>query len=151
MPQSEITAANALRSIQFMKLGFILFGVLLIYLAAKLPSTGSGNLSQVMELTITFMALADVASGFLLAKWLGGFVNRKAPANAQATPAMRWRSAQVAGLACISACNLFAFALHMLNAHQPFIVLLFAVGMLALIVWNPGTPPGESEGRILQR
>lgn len=151
MPQTALTAANAQRSIHVMKLGFILFGVLLIYLVAKVPPAGSGNLNPSMELVITFMALADVACGFWLARWLAGSVNRVSQENSQVTPAMRWRSAQVAGLSCISACNIFGFVLHMFGARQPFVVLLFAVGMLSLIIWNPGTPPIESERRILQR
>jgi len=151
MPQAELTSSSVLRRIQFIKLGFILFGVLLIYLAAKVPPAGSANLSPTIELAITFMAITDVACGFWLAKWLISNVNRGGASKPQSAVAMRWRSAQVAGLSCISACNLFAFVLHMFNGRQPFIVLLFAVGMLSLIIWNPGTPPTESDRRILQR
>jgi hypothetical protein len=48
----------------------------------------------------------------------------------------------VLSLAFFEACILFGLVLHFLHGSARLVELLFAAGILAELIWDPGEPPG---------
>jgi uncharacterized protein YneF (UPF0154 family) len=151
MATTELTTATAARNVQMMRLAFIGFGVMLMLLAYKMPAQELSAADSSMELVITVVALVDVLIGFFLPRTIAKTAAKNAQTNPQISPQKGWMTGCILGLAFFQSCNLFAFTLHLLGARSPIVALLFTVGTLSMIVWNPGKPPAVVRSAVLQR
>lgn len=128
--------------------GFVLSGVMLIYVVFVVPVRTPDNADAAIEIGMTMIALVDVVLGFLAQRFLAR-IAKPVPEGRQGNAELNaWLSRNVASLALIYSCNLFAFALHMLRAGSDLVDVLFGVGMISLLLWQPGTPPVVKAGKI---
>jgi len=140
------TAKAAQRLVQTLKFSFIVAGALFVFVTYKVPAKGQHPADPTMALVISLIALADVAIGFLAPQFLVRSNRSSSGASSLQTPTQQWFARCVLSLAFFQSCNLFAVVLHFVHANSSFVEVLFAVGMLSMIVWSPGTPPGGEGG-----
>jgi len=131
-----------------MKIVFIVSGVLFFFVALKLPNNASQPPTPKIQLLLTVLALSNVVFGFNARRIIRGAkgTSEDVPTSIQLK---RWMSAGVVSLAFFESCILFGFVLHFLGAPFWRVELLFGVGLIAMLFWSPGTPPG-TEGNSLQ-
>ncbi|MGH9590600.1 MAG: hypothetical protein ACRD25_09400, partial [Terracidiphilus sp.] len=125
MEKVAIPPARVMRIIWF---GFVLSGVMLIYLMFVLPARTPKPASDTLEVGITIVALVDVVLGFLAPRFLARFANSIPEGRQGAAALSAWLSRNLVGIALIYSCNLVAFALHMLGARADLVEVLFGVG-----------------------
>lgn len=131
--------------------GFVLSAVMLIYLVFVLPVRTPETAGITVETGITVVALVDVALGFLAQRFMARFTKPLSEGRQPATALNAWLSRNLVSIACIYSCILFAFVLHMLGARAGLVEFLFAVGMISLLLWQPGTPPVVQAGKIARK
>jgi hypothetical protein len=125
-----------------LKYAFVVSGFLLIYVAIKVPAQSHRSVGQLVEIAITFAALACLLGGFVLPRVLLQAQNTSAEAQLK-----RWMTKGILGLAYFEACILFGLVLRVLGAHIRLVALLFALGIAAELFWNPGNPPVAEDGK----
>jgi len=142
--------SQIVRTVRIMKIGFITFALLLIYLIFKIPASAPQPIDPTVEMAVTILALVDVVLGFVFPRFMMRMAQR-APGNAApATALQRWFAGSVVGLAFLESCNLFGFALHFLGAELGRSELLIGVGIVATMFFSAGAPPGRDEGNRSQ-
>jgi hypothetical protein len=140
-------AIKPARVMRIIRSGFVFAGVMLIYVAMTIPAQAPRPIKPLAEMTITLMALADVALGFFSPRLLMLLAMREVRSGPEIAAMSGWLMGNVVGLAFIFSCNLFAMVLHFVGAQAEFVALLFGVGMISLLVWRPGEPPVVKAGR----
>ena len=148
MKKRAIPPTRVMRLIWF---GFVLSGVMLIYVEVTIPVRATNTAEPAVELAIAIQALLDVLLGFFARRFLARFARPLPGGNVGSVAINRWFSGNLVSLALIYSCNLFAFALHMLRARPRLVEFLFGVGMISLLLWRPGTPPIPKAGDLPQR
>lgn len=131
--------------------GFVLSAVMLIYLVFVLPVRTPETAGITVETGITIVALADVALGFLAQRFMARFTKPLSEGQQRTTALNAWFSRNLVSIACIYSCNLFAFVLHMLGARSDLVGVLFSVGTISLLLWQPGRPPVLEAGNIARK
>lgn len=144
----EPTTEAAKRIVRILKYSFIVSGALFILVCYRMPSQSPHPAAPIVGWVVTAFALLDVAIGFLAPKYLATLAQRAPAGSQRSNPRQQWFSGCVLSLAFFTSCNLFAVVLHFLNAGVHFVILLFAVGMLSMILWRPGNPPGTDDEAI---
>ena len=144
----DASAEAAKRIVRTLKYSFILSGALFILVCYRIPSKSPHPASPALGLMLTAFALLDVAIGFLTPKYLATLAQRAPAGSQRSNSRQQWFSGCVLSLAFFTSSNLFALVLHFLNADVHLVELLFAVGMLSMILWSPGNPPGTDDGAI---
>jgi hypothetical protein len=147
MEKVAIAPARVMRIVWF---GFILAGIMMINVALTIPPQASDSVHPAFEVAIAVAALVDVVLGLFMRRFLARFARPVPGRNAESAAMNRWFSGNVASLAIIFSCNLFAFVLHTLRARGGLVELLFGVGMISLLLWRPGTPPVAEAGNLPQ-
>ncbi|HWE85842.1 MAG TPA: hypothetical protein VG267_12930 [Terracidiphilus sp.] len=99
-------------------------------------------------MAITLIALVEVVLGFLAPRLFSRLPLNPAVSRRASTPGKQWIVRCVTSMSMFLSCILFALVLHFVGARAYFVELLIAVGMLSLILWRPGTPPGSEDGVI---
>ena len=145
MEKVMIPPARVMRIIWF---GFVLSGVMLIYIVVTIPDRAPGPMGSAMQIILTLVALAAVSMGFLMPRILRRAARRAREGQTGPAALNVWFRDNLIGLAWIYSCNLFAFILHFFRAQVGLIELLFGVGMISLLLWQPGSPPGAQRGKI---
>lgn len=135
----ERAAIAQLRVVRMMKLAFIASGLLLIFVAFKVPAPPRRSPNHVFDVVVFILALTSIVVGFFAPRFF------KRPHSSQAQPGSaalnHWMSMNVFSLACFQACLLIGFVLHFLRAQVQFIEIAFAAGMISLLIWKPQPPP----------
>ncbi len=147
--QSAPNPANFMMLV--MKLAFIVSGLLIIFVVARVPSQAPQQpVSPAFEWAVTALAIIEDVIG-LNGRRLYLWIAKRVPENALAsTPVGRWMTANIFSLAFIESCILFGLVLHFMGANVRFVQLLFAVGILSLLFWSPGKPPATGEATQLR-
>lgn len=143
-----IPPARVMRIIWF---GFVLSGVMLIYIVVTIPDRAPGPMGSATQVILTLVALAAVFLGFLMPRILRRDARRAREGRTGPVALNAWFRDNLIGLAWIYSCNLFAFILHFFRAQVGLIELLFAVGMISLLLWQPGTPPVLKAGKMARK
>jgi uncharacterized membrane protein len=146
----ETGATAPLRMMRIMKLGFIVFGLLLICLVIKIPVPSGPPANPAFELVVIIVALTNIAAGFLAPRFFRRVVKHTSQGQPGSTTLNQWMGASIISLACFNACMLFGFVLHFLRARVQVVEIAFAAGMISLLVWNPQPPPTTEEGKPFQ-
>ena len=141
---------HAVTVVKVLKLSFIISGALFILITFRIPTKVTAASGSAIEIAISFIATMTVVAGFLLPKWLATLAATRSQLNATVTPLKAWVTRCIISLAFFDACNLFAVVLHFLGAHAPIVWGIFAMGMLSLIFWSPGSPPTSMNGAITE-
>lgn len=129
------------RMILILRVSFVVAGFLFAYVAFTLPVASQTPMPPAMQIGLAAVALTDVALGFLAPSLL---LRMWAKSHRQpADPIQRRFTLSVVCFALFTSCNLFAFTLHNLGAGNRLVILLFAVGIVSLIAWNPAQPPSD--------
>jgi hypothetical protein len=137
----DLQAKQAQFAIRIMRLSFLLFGILLIYIAFKVPVQSRAVPNRVFELVISLLALTNIPIGFFAPKFFSRSPSRGFRSTMVPAPVKQWFTGRVASLAFFNACNLFAFVLHSIGGRIWIVELLFGAGMISFLFWNPGNPP----------
>lgn len=129
-----------------LKLAFIVSGLLFIVVVARVPTqTPQQPVSPAFEWVITILAIADDIVG-LCGRGLFRWIAKHTSPNGQASAPLRvWMTGNVFSLALMQSCILFGMVLHFVGARVRLVELLFAVGMISLVLWSPGTPPAAKQ------
>lgn len=132
------------RTMQVMKYFFVVSCLAFILITIRVPSQAKRPPSHAFELIIAFIALANLALGFLARPLLARLAQANSSASGKATPQSQWISANLISLSIIESCALFAVVLHFVGSSHKLVGLIFACALLALFFWKPGTPPSSS-------
>ena len=138
------------RMIRILRICFVVYVFLLIYLVIKLPARPQAPPNPVFGFIVTTLALIDVVLGFFAKDLLRWTIKRSPQSAPKPTPAKQWMSANIVSLALFVSCGLFGLVLHFVSARVIFVEVLFGVSLASLILWRPGTPPTENEGNSMQ-
>ena len=133
------------RQMRIIEFCFVVFGLLLIYLMIKIPAQSKGSVNPAFELVVTLIALVSVAMGFLAPRFLEQIASRTPQSQPRVTPLKRWTTVNLLSLSFFNACNLFGFVLHSVGGRVQLVEIVFAAGMISLLLWNPGNPPAAEE------
>lgn len=140
----DAQAQQAVRILRFFKLSLVVGGALFIFLTSQLPAKAAVP-APAVELIIFVFAVASVGAGFLVPKFIGMPAEPSLLVPAVSAHVKQWFGRSILSLALFQICNLFGLVLHLIGAHARTVEFVFAVGMLSLIFWNPGTPPSKDE------
>jgi len=124
-----------------MKYALVVSAFLFIYVASKFPAPGPPP-SQQFQLAIAFVGLMNVVAGCVLPQLIVQSTQRRFPNPPPEMQLARWRLKGILSLAFFEACVLFGFVIKFLHGIAWLSALLFAVGIAAELLWNPGKPPG---------
>jgi hypothetical protein len=142
---------QALQIVGILKISFIVVGLLFLCLIFKIPPSGSAPPQPAFELIISAIALTNIGLGFILPGFIASVARRgESSARPSTTPIQRWMSGYVISLALFQSCNIFGLVLHFIGARALVVESLFAAGLLAMLVWSPGTPPTDEEVSPMQ-
>jgi hypothetical protein len=147
MEKVAIPPRRVMRIIWF---GFVLSGVMVMYVVLAIPAQAPGTADAKVEAGLTMAALVGVVLGFFAPRIFKRSM-RSAIERRGGSPALNvWMRTGLVSLAWIYSCNLFALALHFMGARAGLVELLFAAGMISLLLWRPGAPPDVQAGTIRQ-
>lgn len=149
----DASTRQALLIVRVLKLSFIVAGAMFIFLVIRIPAQPKDAPSSTLELAISVVALLCVVVGFFVPSRLSLPLAPSSPSllgNSTSAPVKRWFARCVVSLAFFDACNLLAVVLHFVGARIRIVELVFAIGMLSLIFWSPGAPPGADRSLIEQ-
>lgn len=139
------------RTMRIMKYSFIVSCLLFIVVTIEVPSKAVHPPARIIELIIILVALVNLALGFAARPFFGRLAQANAGQPNNAKPLGQWISGNVVSLAMIQSCALFAVVLHILGSPAKLVGVLFGCALLALFVWNPGTPPTEEDASGITR
>jgi len=138
------------RVIQIMRICFVVYAILLIYLVIKLPAQPQAPPIPAFEWAVMYLALFDVVAGFYAPRVLRWMARRSPQTTLPSTPAKQWMAANIVSLSLFISCGLFGRVLHFVGARVLFVEILLGVSLASLILWRPGTPLTENEGNSMQ-
>lgn len=133
--------AAAMRLVRVMKIFFVVSMLFFLYMVMKLPATAAQPPDAMLEMVLTILALANIANGFVIPRYILRAPQRAQGNTTQATLSQRFITASVLGFAFLESCSLFGVALHFLGADLQRSELLIAVGIVATVFFSPGPLP----------
>jgi len=142
------TAIKASRIIRIMKICFLVYGASLILVVYRVPAKVRHPPNSSFELAISLVAIVNVALGFFPPQFLSKLTARSSASQRASTPLQLWMTRSVSSMALFLSCVLFGLVLHFVGAQLHLVELLFTVGLLSLLFWSPGTPPGTEDEAI---
>jgi len=140
---AQPTAPQAVRLVRILRISLIVSVLLSFWIVLKVPATPGTLPKPLVEVVIPLLALTNVVLGFFVPGFLLRGAEDRLTGMRSATAVQRWVSDCVLSLALLESCCLFGVVLHFIGARARIVGILFAVGLLAMAFWSPGTPPGE--------
>jgi F0F1-type ATP synthase membrane subunit c/vacuolar-type H+-ATPase subunit K len=138
--------AAAMRLVRVMKIFFVVSMLFFLYMVMKLPATAAQTPDPKLEMVLTILALANIANGFVIPRYILRAPQRAQGDPNQATLVQRWFTANVLGFAFLESCGLFGVVLHFLGADLRRSELLIGVGIVAIVFFSPGAVPDAGSG-----
>ena len=129
------------RLMRLLKYAFIISVLLFALVTIRLPSRAMHPPRRPIELIIVLLALLDVALGWNGQRFFSQLAQANSRGTIKSTPLNQWFAANIFSLAVMESCALFAIVLHSLGSSSTLVGLLFVCSLVALVFWNPGTPP----------
>ncbi len=123
---------------------FVVYAVLLIGLAYRLPAHTAQKPSLTFQIILGFFAVSCGFYGFRLQRIMTRAQNRAMQSKSSATLLKRWRVGHILRFAFHVSILLYGLVLHMLGGATWLVDTLFAGGMVLLLTWKPGTIPSEA-------
>lgn len=139
----ESTVKSPALTMRVMKYAFVVSAFLFIFVAMKVPGQPAPPASQPLQMAVVMIAIMSVVAGFLLPRMM----TQVAQSTSATTDLQRWFTKGVLSLAFFEACILFGLVLHFLHGSIRLSELLFAAGIAAELIWNPGEPPAAKDGQ----
>jgi hypothetical protein len=136
-------SAAAVRVVRVMKSAFVVSAILFLFVVLDVPSKTAQPPVPAIEISITVIALANVALGFVLPRYFLRIGQRASRNAQQSTPIQRWFTANVVRFALLESCTLFGVMLHFMGAALRHSEFLIAVGIVATVFLSLGALPGE--------
>ena len=143
-----IPPARVMRIIWF---GFVLSGVMLIYVVVTIPDQVREPMGPIVEVLLMVVALVAVALGFFMPRILRRAAGRTREGQTGSAALTAWFRDNLIGLGWIYSCNVFAFILHFFRARVDLVEVLFGIGMISLLLWQPEAPPVVKTGKIARK
>ena len=143
----EKQPASPARLMRWMKLSFVICGLLIIGIAIRIPVQSQHAPDPAFELAIAILALATVIAGFAAPRFFERVARPAPEGRPDSTALNRWVTKNVFSLACLNACNLLGFVLNRVGGRVRLVEAVFTIGMIALLAWSPGIPPAADENR----
>jgi len=142
--------AATVRVFRILKIAFLVYTVLLLFIVIRIPSKSHRPVDQTLEMAITIVALATLAMGFVSPRLLAKFARPSSQSAPAAIPIRRWFTGGVIGLAFLEACSLFGLSLHFLGADLQHSASLVGAGIVAIVFFSPGALPRNEDGNSTQ-
>ena len=134
-------------TMRVMKYAVVGSALLLAFVAIKVSVQPGPPVSHQFQLIIAFLGLMSLAAGFLVPPLVAQTAQRTVQRGSAEAQLQLWTMKGVLSLAFFEACILFGLMLHFLHGSVRLVGFLFAAGMVAELIWNPGEPPGtRSDG-----
>jgi len=143
----ETKAQSAARMMRVMKYAFVVAALLIAYVAFAIPGRPGPPANQPLQMAIAIVAISSLVAGFFLPQ----MISQVAQSSSTTTDLQRWFTKGVLSLACFDACILFGLVLHFLHGSVRLVGFLFAAGIVAELIWNPGEPPGTEDEQSARR
>lgn len=133
--------AREQKMLRIIQIVFIVFGALQFLNVHFMPSNvPTGPLTLFQEMVVV-IAVLDNVIGIFLQRTLMKRPGRMPSVGKAATPAQRWLMANVFRLALSLSTCLFGLVLHMVGSQNWLAQSLIGLGVLFMVVVNPGNPP----------
>jgi hypothetical protein len=146
----EQQVGSPVQVMRVLKLAFLLSVFCFFYTMIEIPQAPQQPVGHGVEVALTVVALACVAMGFLVPRYLDRSARQKLEGKPAAAQLSWWMTKGILRLAYFEACVLLGFALHFLGARFGLPMFLFGVGFLAMLFANPGPPPSAEDGKLLR-
>lgn len=140
MEKAVVAPARLMRVIRF---SFAASGLLFAYVVMTVPAQAPRPVDPPVEVAFTAVAFMNVVLGFLAPRLFA-----LAPQNKGKTALNRWLSRSLVSLALFESCTLFGVTLHFIGGRLQLVALLIAVGIISTLVWRPGDPPADDDGKL---
>ena len=122
----------------------ILLVVACVYLSGVDRREAHSTMTLVQWL-IVLAAIYSAVSGFTLQRRIVRVRNPSLRSNLRSTPLSRWKAGHLLRLACATSAGLWAYLLHLFDGPDRLVYVLFGIGLLLLLIWQPGTYPPQNE------
>lgn len=133
----EDRIAAAIRLMRVLKMAFLLFGLLLIFVIYRVPAKPWVRANPALEVILMIVAGICVAEGFLAPRFFGRLLKRRQGAD----PLQAWLAVGVLSLAFFNAAMLFGCVVHFTGGRLPFEAVPLLAGWLSILVWRPQAAP----------
>ena len=129
---------GAERQLRFVQIACVLVVVMSIRISLMVQGTTHG--SSLIQWTVIVLAFSCALQGFTLQRRIinGPSLSRR---QSRLTPLARWRAGNIVRLTSATAVGLWALVLSENGGHVLLVNALFAIGVLLLLIWRPGTSP----------
>lgn len=132
-----------------MRISFICFGLLLVYLTMRMPAPPHVSANPTFEWVITVIGLTNVLLGFFAPRLFRRALQQASARQPSSGPVAQWMAVNVVSLAFFDACMLFGFVLHAVGSEARFVEITIGAGLISLVVWKPKPVPGNEGASTL--
>ena len=130
------------RQLRYFQITCLVFVALSIWVLGRFPVHFTGRAISFSQWIVVLCATYCVLIGF----WIQRRVLRaNRSGKRRSTLLGRWRAGHVLRLASAVSVCLWAFVLRIIGGPTWLVNTIFAVGVILLLVWRPGTRPVETE------
>jgi F0F1-type ATP synthase membrane subunit c/vacuolar-type H+-ATPase subunit K len=143
----ESTVKSPALTMRVMKYAFVASAFLFIFVAIKVPVQPGPPPNETFQMAIAAVAIMSLVAGFFLPQMIA----QVAQSSSATAELQRWFTKGVLSLAFFEACILFGLVLHFLHGSVRLVGFLFAAGIVAELIWNPGEPPGAEDEQSARR
>jgi hypothetical protein len=132
--------------VRVMQFAFIVSVLLFIFICHIIPAPArSVNTSS--QYFIVMCAIASAMLGFIVQRLMLRAPNQTTLSTQKSTPLNRWFTGHIIRFATAESVALFGLVLHLVGSSSTLVYLLFAGGLVLLLIWQPGTIPEQTESK----
>jgi hypothetical protein len=133
---------QAVRTMRMLRLGFFVFGLLIVFLTIKLPVHSTRPANGPLEVSLGLVGVMELAFGWAARSFLSRMTRSRIGGISAEVRARQWMAWNVLSLAFFMGCLLIGFVLHSAGSRSLVPYFLIGMGLISMLVWRPGTPPG---------
>ena len=128
-----------LRLVQVACALFLMLCVLLIHFGHRnLDPSGNMNFKQFL---VIVAAIWSAVSGFTLQRRIANAPRQSLAKSARSTPFRRWKNGHIARLWSATSVSMWGLIMYEIRGPSWIVYSLFAVGVILLATWKPGSSP----------
>ena len=132
------------RQLRLVQVGCILLVASCIFVR-HIGSHESRNAISLGQWLVIVAAIWSAVGGFTLQRRITSAPTRSQRLSGRSTPFTRWRAGNIVRVWSATAVGLWALVLYTIGGPSWLVNLFFAVGLLLLVAWSPGTSPASTQ------
>ena len=133
------------RKLRVLQICCVIYALLLLVLLLRFPSHPSQGALTLAQWIAVLGAIFCAVDGFYMQrKFLRG-KKRKTEDSCKSTPLQRWFLGNLMRFVFATAVCLWAYLLRNFRGPNRLVYTLYGVGIVLLLIWQPGNPPAEQQ------